>query len=92
MFNDADILSIDQLHDQELITSCGIKASTADLISKQVSKFKLEFKERQKVKAEAAAALLDFPNTASTSDMRRLIEGSSVGSSEDLDDDFFDEY
>ena len=88
-FEEADILSVDQLHDKELIISSGVKVGTADFISKQVSKFKVEYKERQKVEddAEAARRLLDFHNTGSSSDMRRDMGRSG----EEQDDDFFDE-
>jgi hypothetical protein len=89
-FEEADILSVDQLHDKELIMSSGVKAGTAFLISKHVSTFKLDYKKRLKneEEAEAARRLLDFRNTGSSSDMRRNMGRSG----EEQDADFFDEF
>ena len=78
------------MHNKKLIISSDVKAKITDFISKQVSKFKVEYKKKQKVEedAEAARRLLDFHNIGSGSDMRRDMGKSS----EEQDDDFFDEY
>ena len=78
------------MHNKKLIISSDVKAKITDFISKQVSKFKVEYKKKQKVEedAEAARRLLDFHNTKNSNDMRRDMGKSS----KKQDDDFFNKY